>query len=46
MTKAMGGKKEDLGFAITSRRSERYAKVVLADLNLVNDIVLLLDEIA
>lgn len=46
MEKAMVGKEEKLGFIVTPRRSGRHPKVVLADLDFADDIVLLSDEIA
>ena len=46
MRKAMtGGKEEELGFTITPRRSRRYPKEVLADLDFADDIALLSNAI-
>ncbi|KXJ16918.1 LINE-1 reverse transcriptase-like [Exaiptasia diaphana] len=46
MRKALSdGKEEELGFTITPRRSRRYPKVVLADLDFANDIALPSDAI-
>ena len=41
----MDGKEDDLGFTLTPRKSRRYPKEVLADLDVANDIALLSDEI-
>ncbi|XP_020903545.1 uncharacterized protein LOC110241963 [Exaiptasia diaphana] len=46
MRKALSdGKEDELGFTITPRRSRRYPKVVLADLDFADDIALLSDAI-
>ena len=46
MRKAMGdGKKEELGFTITPRRSRRHPKEAIADLDFADDIALLSDAI-
>lgn len=46
MRQAMAdGKEEELGFTITPRRSRRYPKEVLADLDFADDIALLSDDI-
>ena len=43
--KATDGMEEKLGFTITPRKSRRYPKEVLADLDFADDISLLSDEI-
>ena len=45
MRKAMAGCEEDLGFTLTPRKSRRYPKEVLADLDFADDIALLSDAI-
>ena len=45
LRKAMDGKEDDLRFTLTPRKSRRYPKEVLADLDVANDIALLSDEI-
>ena len=46
MRKALAdGKEEELGFTITPKRSRRYPKVALADLDFADDIALLSDAI-
>ena len=45
LRKATGGKEEELGFTILPRKSRRYPKQVLTDLDFADDISLLSDEI-
>lgn len=45
MRRAMGGKKEDLGFTLTPRKSRRHLKEIMAVLEFADDIALLSDAI-
>jgi len=45
MRQAISGREEELGFTIHPRKSRRYPKVVLTDLDFADDISLLSDEI-
>ena len=45
MRQAVSGREEELGFTIHPRKSRRYPKVVLTDLDFADDISLLSDEI-
>ena len=45
LRKAVNGREEELGFTITPRKSRRYPKEALTDLDFADDISLLSDQI-